>query len=79
VINLPPGCVELDEEEFMLGNFSIEVGIGEYEDSIFLLNFLSLGSKSSNGNAERSKIYLSHLFCFIMISTNKCFPPQSIY
>lgn len=51
-----PGCVEFDEEEFVLGEFTVEVGIGEYKDSVFLLNFLSLGSKSKNGNAERSKI-----------------------
>jgi len=50
--NLPPGCVELNEEVLVLDDLSVKVGVGKNKNSVFLLDFLGMDSKGSNGNAN---------------------------
>jgi len=47
-----PGCVELNEEVLVLDDLSVKVGVSKNKNSVFLLDFLGLGSKSGNGNAN---------------------------
>jgi len=50
-----PGGVELNENILIRRNYSIEIGLGKNQNSIFFRNFLTIGLTEQSNSDEQSK------------------------